>query len=51
MKRQAWGKTNREDAPGVHPLAHHCMDVAAVFEGMMALPVAGSPAHAGIDPL
>ena len=27
------------------------MDVAAVFEGMMALPVVGSPAHAGMDPL
>ncbi len=23
----------------MHPLAHHCMDVAAVFERMMALPV------------
>ena len=36
MIRQAWGKT---DAKGFHPLAHHCMDVAAVFARMLELPV------------
>ena len=35
---QAWGKY--EDETGhVHPLAHHCMDVAAVFERLLELPV------------
>ena len=36
--RQAWGKTDRENG-GVHPLAHHSMDVAAVFRRMAQLPV------------
>ncbi len=36
MIRQAWGKT---DDKGFHPLAHHCMDVAAVFTRMLELPV------------
>ena len=38
MIREAWGKTDR-DGGGVHPLAHHCMDVAAVFGRMMELPI------------
>ena len=40
MKLEAWGKTVRGNA-GVafHPLAHHCMDVAAVFQRMAMLPV------------
>ncbi len=36
--RQAWGKTDRETG-GIHSLAHHCMDVAAVFLRMTQLPV------------
>ena len=36
MYREAWGKT---DEGRIHPLAHHCMDVAAVFERMLELPV------------
>ncbi len=36
--REAWGKTNNEKGE-FHPLAHHCMDVAAVFARMMKLPV------------
>ena len=51
MKHQAWGKTNREQADAIHPLAHHSMDVAATFLRMTELPVvrnrletaAGSP--------
>ena len=38
MKRKAWGKTDKE-AANVHPLAHHCMDVAAVFAHLLELPV------------
>ena len=42
MTRQAWGKTERvKDATyprPTHPLAHHCMDVAAVFARMLQLP-------------
>ena len=38
MTREAWGKCDKEEG-GFHPLAHHCMDVAAVFAGMMQLPV------------
>ena len=34
----AWGKFDR-DSGTVHPLAHHCMDVAAVFARMARLPV------------
>ena len=36
MKREAWGKTRKEE---LHPLSHHCMDVAAVFERFLELPV------------
>ena len=38
MTREAWGKTDRERG-SAHPLAHHCMDVAAVFARMMELPI------------
>ena len=38
MKREAWGKTNK-DAGSTHTLAHHSMDVAAVFARMLELPV------------
>ena len=34
----AWGKTDK-DSGEVHPLAHHSMDVAAVFARMLQLPV------------
>ena len=34
--REAWGKWDGEKT---HPLAHHCMDVAAVFARMIELPV------------
>ena len=38
--RQAWGKTDREGGTDrIHPLAHHSMDVAAVFLRMLRLPV------------
>ena len=37
MRRAAWGKTDMETG-GVHPLAHHSMDVAAVFSRMLQLP-------------
>ena len=36
--RQAWGKTGGVDG-NVHPLAHHSMDVAAVFMRMTQLPI------------
>ena len=36
--RPAWGKTDRETG-GIHPLAHHSMDAAAVFLRMTQLPV------------
>ena len=38
LTHEAWGKTDKEGG-GVHPLAHHCMDVAAVFERLSELPV------------
>ncbi len=38
MIREAWGKTDKE-AASVHPLAHHCMDVAAVFARLLKLPI------------
>ena len=38
MAREAWGKFDREQGE-FHPLAHHCMDVAAVFARMMQLPI------------
>ena len=34
----AWGKFDR-DANSFHPLAHHCMDVAAVFARLVRLPI------------
>ena len=36
--REAWGKFDRETGK-YHPLAHHCMDVAAVFGRLLELPV------------
>ena len=42
----AWGKTNQE---GFHPLAHHCMDVAAVFERLLKLPVMRDRLKAAAD--
>ena len=36
--RPAWGKFDRKSGE-THPLAHHCMDVAAVFAAMLRLPV------------
>ena len=36
MKRKAWGKA---DGESFHSLAHHSMDVAAVFARMMQLPI------------
>ena len=38
MKLEAWGKTNK-DAGSTHTLAHHSMDVAAVFARMLELKV------------
>ena len=38
LTHEAWEKTDKEGG-GVHPLAHHCMDVAAVFERLSELPV------------
>ena len=35
---QAWGKTDKDRGES-HPLAHHSMDVAAVFARMLQLPV------------
>ena len=43
--RAAWGKIDKESGD-YHPLAHHSMDVAAVFLRMLQLPViSGSPQH------
>ena len=39
LKRPAWGKIATEIS--YHPLAHHSMDVAAVFLRMLQLPVIG----------
>ena len=36
--REAWGKFNQETG-AYHPLAHHSMDVAAVFARLLELPV------------
>ena len=38
MKRRAWGKIDNGSGD-YHPLAHHSMDVAAVFLRMLQLPV------------
>ena len=40
LKRPAWGKLDKESGD-YHPLAHHSMDVAAVFLRMLQLPVIG----------
>ncbi len=37
MKLQAWGKCDRSENR-FHHLAHHCMDVAAVFQRLMNVP-------------
>lgn len=37
MKFQAWGKTDRNNG-SFHHLAHHLMDVAAVFQHLLELP-------------
>ena len=37
MKFQAWGKTDRNNGSS-HHLAHHLMDVAAVFQHLLELP-------------
>ena len=39
MKHRAWAKAEREHGDSIHPLAHHCMDVAATFLRMTRLPV------------
>ncbi len=39
--RDAWGKIDRETG-NFHPLAHHCMDVAAVFRRLVRLPIVGA---------
>ena len=50
MEWQAWGKTDTENLEQkYHPLAHHCMDVAAVFIQMMNLPVVRSRMEATIQ--
>ena len=36
--REAWGKSDEKEG-GYHPLAHHAMDVAAVFERLIDQPV------------
>lgn len=36
---EAWGKTDRREGGNIHSLAHHCMDVAAVFARMTELSV------------
>jgi CRISPR-associated endonuclease/helicase Cas3 len=36
--RDAWGKTDGAEGP-IHPLVHHSMDVAAVFQRLIELPV------------
>ena len=37
MKLQAWGKCDRSESR-FHHLAHHCMDVAAVFQRLLDVP-------------
>ena len=48
MIRQAWGKTDK-DSGEFHPLAHHSMDVAAVFARMLQLPVVRDRLQAAAD--
>ena len=45
---QAWGKTDK-DSGEFHPLAHHSMDVAAVFARMLQLPVVRNRLEAAAD--
>ena len=45
---QAWGKTDK-DSGEIHPLAHHSMDVAAVFAGVLQLPVIRDRLEAAAD--
>ena len=45
---QAWGKTDK-DSGEFHPLAHHSMDVAAVFARMLELPVIRDGLEAAAD--
>ena len=39
MKHRAWAKSDCEQGDAIHPLAHHCMDIAATFLRMTRLPV------------
>ena len=48
MMLQAWGKTDK-DSGEFHPLAHHSMDVAAVFARMLELPVIRDRLEAAAD--
>ena len=45
---QAWGKTDK-DSGEFHPLAHHSMDVAAVFAHMLQQPVIRDRLEAAAD--
>ena len=36
---EAWGETGRRNGGNFHPLAHRCMDAAAVFARTMEPPV------------
>ena len=46
--REAWGKFNKETGT-YHPLAHHSMDVAAVFKALVALPVVHNRLESAAD--
>ena len=46
--REAWGKTDKDSGES-HPLAHHSMDVAAVFARMLQLPVVRDRLEAAAD--
>ena len=48
MMLQAWGKTDKYSGE-FHPLAHHSMDVAAVFARMLRLPVIRDRLEAAAD--
>ena len=48
MMLQAWGKTDK-DSGEFHPLAHHSMDVAAVFARMLQRPVIRNRLEAAAD--
>ena len=48
MMLQAWGKTDK-DSGEFHPLAHHSMDVAAVFAHMLQQPVIRDRLEAAAD--